>query len=123
MAWETFKGRNRRAPGEPSVTLSKTGIIGINSTVIKTIGENRFVTLMFDRDKHRIGMKFSKQGDANTYPVITTPQDNHGVVAGVAFLKYNNIFPTVTKNYSAAFEDNGILVIELTGDNTKKRGR
>lgn len=122
MAWETFKGRNRRAPGELAVTLGKTGSIGLNATVVKHIGDYRFVLLMFDAEKKLMGMKFMKQRDPHSYPVKTTAKDNHGMVSGVSFMKTYGIFPSKTKSYPAKFDEhNKMLIIDLNTEQEEKQ--
>lgn len=126
MAWETFKGRSRRAPGDPGITITKAGNIGINSAIIKSGGakELKFALFMFDRDKNLFGVKFIKERVPESYPVKMTPKENYAMLAGTAVLKAYNIFPAQTKNYSAQFDDhNKIWFIDLaegTGTGKKK---
>jgi hypothetical protein len=117
MAWELFKRRTRPSPKDPMVTLSKSGMIGLNTAVTKNIlGENRYAHLFFDREKRFIGIKFQKNSDQDAYPVKCTPSMTHGSVAGVSFLKTYGIFPDETTAYPATFDDtNKILVVDISG--------
>jgi hypothetical protein len=122
MAWETFKRRSRPSPKDPMVSLSKSGIIGLNAAVTRNIiGDNRFAHLLFDRDRHLIGIKFIKNSDQDAYPVKCTRNMSHGSVAGVSFLKTYGIFPDETTGYPATFdESNKILVVDISGKETEK---
>ena len=122
MAWETFRRRNKPSPKEPMVSLSKTGIIGLNAAVTRNlIGENRFAHLLFDREKGLIGIKFIRDGDLDAYPVKCTKNMSHGSIAGVSFLKTYGVFPDETTAYPANFdESNKILVVDVSGKKNEK---
>jgi hypothetical protein len=122
MAWETFKRSRRPSPKDPMVTLSKSGMIGLNSAVTRSIiGDNRFAHLLFDRDRHLIGIKFLKNNDADAYPVKCSNNMGHGTIAGVSFLKTYGIFPDDTKAYPATFDDNSkILVVDVSREGDVK---
>lgn len=123
MGWETFKGRKRRQPGEPAVTLTKAGSIGLNSAIVRDILDgNKFATLMFDPDKHLIGIKLSTKGSFESYP-INVDRDNYASIAGVAFLKTYGIFPAVTRSFPASFDSRNHLIIIDVSDLVKKEGK
>lgn len=128
--WETFKRRNRPSPKEPMVSLSKSGMIGLNAAVTRNIvGDNQFAHLLFDKERHLIGVKFLKQKDADAYPVKCTKNKGHGSIAGVSFLKTYGIYPSETTQYMATFDDNAkILIIDVSErreekTEPKRRGR
>lgn len=114
--WETFKRRSRPSPKEPMVSLSKTGMIGLNAAVTRNIiGDNQFAHLLFDNERHLIGIKFLKQRDMDAYPVKCTRNKSHGSIAGVSFLKTYKVFPSETTAYPATYDDNTkILVIDVS---------
>lgn len=124
MAFELFKRRTRPSPKEPMVSLSKSGMIGLNAAVTRNIlGDNKFAHLFFDKDKHLIGIKFLKNSDPDAYPVKCTKNMSHGSIAGVSFLKTYGIFPDDTKAYPATFDDNNkILVVDVSGEEIAKGG-
>ena len=114
--WETFKRRTRPSPKDPTVTLSKSGMLGLNAAVIRNlIGEYRFAHLLFDREKSLVGIKFLKQADPDAYPMQVIPSKSHGSISGVGFMKSYNILPTETKAYSATFDqESKTLVIDVS---------
>ncbi len=114
--WETFKRRSRPSPKEPMVSLSKSGMIGLNAAVTRNIiGDNQFAHLLFDKERHLIGIKFLKQKDMDSYPVKCTRNKSHGSIAGVSFLKTYKVFPSETTAYPATYDDNTkILVIDVS---------
>jgi hypothetical protein len=121
--WETFKGRHRRAPGEPAVSITKAGNLGLNSAIVRNfVGDARFATLLYDRDKHLIGIKVTKSGDGDSYPIKLSPKDNYALISGVSFLKYYEIYPTESRVYSASFDEkNRIIIVDAT-ELAKKTG-
>jgi len=124
MPWELFKRRTRPSPKDPMVTLSKSGIIGLNTAVTKNIlGDSRYAHLFFDKEKRFIGIKFKKERDQDTYPVKCTPSMTHGSLAGISFLKTYGIFPDETTAYPASFDEtNKILVVNISGAGAAKEG-
>jgi hypothetical protein len=124
MAWEMFKRRTRPSPKDPMVTLSKSGMIGLNAAITRNVlGDNRFAHLLFDKEKHLIGIKFLKTSDQDAYPVKCTKTMSHGTIAGVSFLKTYRIFPSETTAYRATFDDSGkILIVDISGMGDEKAG-
>jgi len=130
MAFELFRRHIRPSPKDPMVSLSKTGMIGLNAAVTRNIiGDNRFAHLLFDRDKKLLGIKFLKQADQDSYPIKCTKNMGHGSIAGVSFMKTYEVFPSETMAYPSTFDHtNKILTVNLSGkqdekDEPKKRGR
>jgi hypothetical protein len=130
MGFELFKRRTRPSTKEPTVSLSKSGMIGLNAAVTRNIiGDNRFAHLLFDGDKHLIGIRFLKNSDPDAYPIKCTKNLSHGSIAGVSFLKTYNIFPDDTKAYPAIYDEAGkILVVDVSRKEAektepKRRGR
>jgi hypothetical protein len=117
MAWELHKRTTRPSPKNPMVTLSKSGMIGLNSAVTRNIlGENKFAHLLFEKEKRLIGIRFLKQSDPDTYPVKYTKSRSHATISGVSFLKANNIFPSETTAYPATYDEpSKILVVNISG--------
>ncbi len=127
MAWETFKRRMKPSPKEPTVTLSKSGLIGLNAAVARNlIGEHLFAHLLFDRDRHLLGIKFIKHNDPDAYPVKVTKSRSHGAITGVSFMKAYKIYPTQTTSYPATYDERDkMLVVDLSnavGVRSKKEG-
>lgn len=114
--WESFKRKMRPSPKDPTVTLSTTGSLGLNTAVVKNLlGDCKYVHLFFNREQQLIGIKFAKTGDADSYPVQVTKSKSHGSIAGVAFMKAYRIFPKETTSYPATFdEQNKMLVVDLS---------
>lgn len=124
MAWELFKRRTRPSPKDPMVTLSGSGTFGLNAAVTRNIlGDNKFAHLLFDKEKHLIGIQFLKQGDPDAYPVKCTKSRSHATISGVSFLKTYGAFPSETRAYPARFDDaNKVLVVDISGMEGEKAG-
>jgi hypothetical protein len=114
--WEQFKRSSKPSPKDPTVTLSASGIIGLNTAVAKNIvGEAKYAMLFFDKERQLMGLKFIKQNDPDAYPVKLTANKTHGSLAGISFLRTYKIFPKETIKYAAVFnEKDKILVVDLS---------
>jgi hypothetical protein len=117
MAFETFRRRFRPSPKEPTVTLSTTGTIGLNTRVAKTlIGDSGHALLLFDREKSLMGIKFINKTEPDSYPVKKSASGTHASLSGVAFMKNYGIYPEKTAVYAATFDpDSKLLTIDLSG--------
>jgi hypothetical protein len=104
------------------VTLSVSGMIGLNAAVVRNIiGDNRFAHLFFDRESQLIGIKFFKNNDQDAYPVKCSKSMSHGTIAGVSFLKTYGIFPDETQAYPATFDAHEkILVVDISRERGQK---
>jgi len=114
--WEQFKRSSKSSPKDPTVTLSSSGIIGLNTAVAKNIvGDAKYALLFFDKQQQLIGLKFIKNNDPDAYPVKLTASRTHGSLAGVSFLRTYKIFPTETIKYQAVFDEKEkILTVDLS---------
>lgn len=122
MSWELFKRKSRPSPKEPMVTLSKSGMIGLNAAVARNImGDNKFAHLLFDKDRRLMGIKFMKVHDPDAYPIRCAKNKGHGSIAGVSFLKTYKIFPSETTAYPAIYDDNTkILAVNVSEKQEEK---
>ena len=114
--WEQFKRTSQSSPKDPTVTLSSSGAIGLNTAVAKNIlGDAKFALLFFDKRRRLIGLKFIKHSDPDAYPIKLTPNRTHGSLAGVAFLRAYKLFPTTTVKYAATYDEKEkILTVDLS---------
>lgn len=113
--WEQFKRSSKSSPKDPTVTLSSSGIIGLNTAVAKNIVGDAKYALLFDKQRQLIGLKFIKHSDPDAYPVKLTATRTHGSLAGVSFLKTYRIFPTETTKYEAVYDEREkILTVDLS---------
>ncbi len=114
--WEIFKRRTRPSPKDPTVTLSRSGMIGLNAAVVRNlIGDHRFAHMLFDKEKSLVGIKFLKHPDADAYPITVVPSKSHGSISGVGFMKTYRIMPNATRAYPAKFDqETKTLVINVS---------
>lgn len=126
--WETFQRTKKSSSKDPTVTLGKGGVIGLNVAVCRNIvSDNRFAYLLFDKDRGFMGIKFTKKEDPDAYPVKITESRGHASLTGVSFLKTYDIYPAETKVYPATFDEKDkILVVDLNAEDVriaKKKAR
>ncbi len=117
MVWEAFSRKTRPSPKEPTITLGKGGLIGLNAAVTRNIlGDNNYALLFFDRGKSRVGIKFIKQSNPDAYPIKVSRTRSHAALTGTAFMKTFGIYPTETRSYPATFDQaDKILVADISG--------
>ena len=111
MPWETYRRTSRPSPKSPTVTLSKNGMLGLNTAVIGLLGNRRFALLMFDRKKYLIGIKLLKENEPDAYPIGVVPAKSHGSISGVGFLKAYGIMPEKTQAFPALFDEKSNTII------------
>ncbi|MCF7847771.1 MAG: hypothetical protein K9M45_02885 [Kiritimatiellales bacterium] len=110
MAFELFTKQGNKAAAEPRVTISKTGLLSVN-----TLCRQRFlkdaeaVHLLFDPDTGRIGIKPVAKGAEHAY---TFRQGKAGgQISGSAFLKHYDIAHAKTKAYPADWDAQAEAVV------------
>ncbi|HEU0118466.1 MAG TPA: hypothetical protein VFR09_07510 [Alphaproteobacteria bacterium] len=112
MAWETFERTRWRNPSEPTVTLTATGRVSLNVAIINDyLGDNKYATFMFDREKKLVAIKFTKQPDTTTYPIFVNKVKSSAAINAFAFLKKFELIPSLTTNYLANFDGRSKLLI------------
>ena len=121
MAWETFRRTRRPSPKDPTITLSKIGMIGLNTAVCQLIGDCRYALLMFDKKNSMIGIKFLKNNEPDAYPVGVLPKKSHGSMSGVGFLKAYGIMPTATRAFPASYDEKTKMLVSDISDIVKDR--
>lgn len=115
MAWETFRRSYRPSPKNPTITISKGGVIGLNAAVVRLLGDRKYGMLMFDREKGLMGVKLLKRNHPDAYQIGVIAKKSHGSISGVAFLKAYNIEPTTTKAFPASYDEkNETLVADIS---------
>lgn len=111
MGWETFKRARWRSPSEPSITVTSSGRVTLNVAIINGfLEDNKFATLMFDREKRLVGIRLSKTADSTTYPIFVNKPKSSAAINCYAFLKNYDIIPSITTNYKAGYDKKGRLL-------------
>jgi hypothetical protein len=115
MAFEVFSHQGNKAVGEPRVTVSKNGLLSVN-----TLCRQRFlkdaeaVQLLFDPDTRRIGIKPVAKDAEHAYAFRQGKPGGGGQISGSAFLKHYDIAHAKTKAYPAEWDEiAGAVVIKL----------
>lgn len=111
MPWETYERKRWRNPSEPAVTLTANGRISLNVAIINEyIGDNKYATLLFDKEKKLVGIKFTKYADSTTYPIFINKAKSSGAINAMGFLKNYEITPPITSNYRASYDGRSKLL-------------
>ena len=117
MAYEVFTRRIARA-GNPVISISKLGRIGINQHGARLLKNNgvEFVLLMWDKDRRRIAIRPISIREGRAYKLTFSP-DNKGSGAGFSaktFFDYLEYDYSETRSFNADWnETEGILEIAI----------
>ncbi len=116
MAWEKWQRRIRPSTKDPMVTLSKSGLIGLNSAIARNIlGDSKYAVLLFDRQQSLVGIKLLKANEPDAYPIKVTKSRSHAALSGLAFMKSHGLVPQETTAFPADFEpSDGLLVVDVS---------
>lgn len=116
MGFETYQKGSAPMPRVPSVTLQKRGLLSVNRAAHALIGSPDAVELLWDPERHVIGLKPATETDPNAYPARPqTAKTGRGpiLVAGTKFTQYYAIDTTSSMRY-VPFEEDGILCIDIS---------
>ncbi len=119
MAWDTFRRTARPSPKSPTITLAKSGIIGLNTAVVRLIGDRKHALLLFDKEKSLMGIKLLRNSEPDAYPIGVIAQKSHGTISGVAFMKAYGIEPTETRAFPASYDEKSSTLIADVSDFVK----
>ncbi len=114
MAYEKFTQTGQRF--NPKISIWEGGQIGFNQGAIKRFNLNkfRFAILFFDREKNRIGVKFTNdQKEEGAIPF--NHRKTGGVISAKAFMDFFGIdYSKTRKNLDVFFDDeHGLYAINL----------
>ena len=100
MAYEIFTRKVTRA-GTPTVAVSKSGRIALNKSAFAVLDKNaiEFVLLLWDKDRHRIGIRPITKKDSRAYSLKFGPKKNGAYFSAKTFLDYIKIDYAETKSF------------------------
>ena len=119
MAWEIFRRTSRPSPKDPTITLAKSGIIGLNSAVVRLLAERRYCILLFDKEKGLMGIKILKKNEPDAYHIGVIAQKSHGSISGVSFMRAYGIEPIQTRAFPASYDDKTETLVADVSDFVK----
>lgn len=115
MPFEVFDKRLTPLSKAPSITIQRKGIMSINRAGFALMDSPAAVELLYDRDRHVIGLRPADQTVPHAYEVRPqTPSKDTGplLVAGTAFTNFYKIDTSVSRRWTPRMED-GVLCIDL----------
>jgi hypothetical protein len=101
----------------PSVTIQKKGLLSLNRAAHALIGSPEFVELLWDEERHVIGLRATEETNPNAYPA--RPQSAKAdkgpiLVAGTTFTQFYKIDTAESRRWVPTVEDGDILAIDLS---------
>lgn len=100
----------------PRVSISKSGLIGLNNGARNRFGieKYQYCVLYYDADEMKIGIEFTGNKDADGVQKIRF-RNTGADIAGKSFLSFFGIDTTETRVYPIAKDDTtGYLVVNLS---------
>lgn len=127
MGFEKFdeagSGRGRPAGADPTISLRKSGSIGVNQAALDEYFDDEDGAVMyFDEDADRVGIEPVADNDADDAAYTVSKTDSGGTIAAQAFLERYDLLPDVTTQYAPAWDDDETLVTIDLDDPEKTYG-
>ena len=112
MPFEVFDKKKAVYGRSPNVTIQPRGLISINQSAFRKMGEPELVVLMYDREENRVGIVGTNDEDKGYRVRVAARLGSPAVVSGSAFLNYYDIIPSETRRWAPTFEDQ-IMIIDF----------
>lgn len=117
--FESFNRQMLALKDEPHLTVHKRGTISINRSAFDLLGSPDAVELLYDRDRHIVGLHAIDPRAANSYQVRRPARSTSGpwVISAMAFTRFYEIDTLLTRRW-VAYLDDGVLCADLTTPGT-----
>ena len=112
MGYEVFKKSQAVMGRRPNVTVAARGLISINPSAYRLMGEPEYVDLLFDRDRNLVAIRPSDDEENGHKVRQAARSGSPAVVSGTAFMRYYGIDAPVSRRWEPKVEE-GMLVIDL----------
>lgn len=113
--FQEFPYRTTRG-GEPAISFQSRGAATVNPAAVKALGAPDEIMLLFDEDKHILGIRAVKKGTKGAYPLrpLSKADSSTRSFAVRGLLRYYGInFEGVTRRYRAHVLDEKTLAVDL----------
>lgn len=122
--FEKFVHKRLQTFGEPTITITKAGIINFNAaTMASYVKDNNYATLYYDKSDSLIGIKFSARKAPEAYRIIKYRGGKFGTISGMAFLKYYKIHQEKTNAYSVEWNEQDKMLIADLKQHVREPGK
>jgi hypothetical protein len=111
MGYEKFTKKRRHVKDQATVTVLKTGQLGINQVCHeKYFKDFKYVILYYDRESKKIGIQPTNDISNDAYNIRLSRQGKLANISAIAFIKHFKIEHNESKAYMATWNDEGKLV-------------
>jgi hypothetical protein len=114
MAFERYLRTRMAKSTQPAASIWKMGQVSLNRSAAEMfkLGGFKYVALFFDRDKKRIGLKFTNDAKEPGVGKISTKRGGAAIYAK-GFLQHFGIDFSQSKRYTIQHDEkNGMLILE-----------
>lgn len=112
MAFEEHQKRRRQRRTNPRISIRKSGGIGINAAAVSEyFADTEAVTLLYDAETNRIGVKPADPEYENAYNVVRASESESASIAGEGFLNAYDLNHEQTTHYAAVWDEDAEMVV------------
>ena len=112
MGFEVFDKSKAAYGRKPNVTIQPRGLISINQSAYRKMGEPKFVVLMYDREERLIGIGPTSDADKGYRVRVANRSGSPATISGSAFFNYYDLGVDETQRWAPTF-DEGLLIVDL----------
>lgn len=110
-----FERRSKPAPRWPTITIQKSGNLGLNAAAIAALGGTGFVQFFYSDNPPTLGIRAAREGEPNTYVIKAQAGGGSGVVTGKGVVGMIGLaYGDVARRFAAKPVDGG-LIVDLSG--------
>jgi len=120
MEFESFTRKSARLTREPTITIQKKGVMGLNSSAYEAlkrdneeIDEKLPVELLFDKEEQVVGLRVTEENNPDAYMVRRQKLSPSYLVAGRMFFVHYGVPIGETRRYKARMYGEDVLGFSL----------
>ncbi len=110
--FEVFTGTARPAPGQPTVTIQRKGVLSMTAATYELLGSPPTVELLYSKSRNTIGIRPADPSLPHAIRVRKQSVSNTYLIAGQAFTATYGLRHPEARRYPAKLEGK-ILLIDL----------
>lgn len=112
MGFEVFDKSKAVYGRAPKVTVQPRGMISINQSAYRKMGNPDFVILMYDRDKGLVGIQGTDDEKQGFKIRVASRPGSPAVFSASAFFNYYDLASNESRSWTPSF-DTDVLIIDL----------
>jgi hypothetical protein len=115
--WEEFTERFKPVAAEPTLTIMRSGMIGLNDAAFDALGRPAWVVLRFHREKRLLAIRPTTEDVPHKYKLNTNDRDKNVMFSAKSFCGNYGIELDESRRRTAKLVGSG-LVVDLSEPGT-----